>query len=126
MLLFSSIDGTELNIQRPNSLTKQSQCYSDYKSSTTLKEIVGIDPKTLIMFASMLFSGSVSDNEDYWQYILEEDGVLADKGFKVEKDIDKFGLRLNISPIAPASGQMKTSDVNMTESCYSSGSCREL
>lgn len=87
---------------------------------------MGIDPKTSIIFASMLFSGSMSDNKDYWQYILEEDGVMADKGFKVEKNIDKLGLRLNISPIAPASRQMKPSNVNMTESCYSSSSCREL
>lgn len=58
--------------------------------------------------------------------ILEEDGVMADKGFKIDKDINKLGLRLNISPIAPASWQMKTSDVNMTESCYLSSSCREL
>lgn len=67
MLLFFSIDGTstELNIQRPSSLTKQSQCYSDYKSSTPLKEIVGIDPKGSIIFSSMLFSGSMSDNENY-------------------------------------------------------------
>lgn len=56
--------------------------------------------------------------------ILEEDGVMADKGFKIEKDIEK--LRLNTSPIAPASGQMKPPDVNMTVSCYSSRSCREL
>lgn len=51
---------------------------------------------------------------------------MADKGFKIEKNIDKLGLRLNISPIAPASRQMKPSNVNMTESCYSSSSCREL
>lgn len=56
--------------------------------------------------------------------ILEKDGVMAAKGFKIEKDIEK--LRLNISPIAPASGQMKPSNLNMTESCYSSSSCREL
>lgn len=65
MLLFFSIDGTELNIQRSSSLTKQSQCYSDYKSSTTLKEIEGIDPKGSIIFAPMLFSGSMSDNENF-------------------------------------------------------------
>lgn len=49
-------------------LTNRSQCYSDYKSSTTLKEIEGIDPKGSFIFASMLFSGSMSDNENYWQY----------------------------------------------------------
>ena len=57
------IDGTELKIQRPSSLTKQSQFYSDYKSSTTLKGLVGVDPRGSIIFASMLFSGSISDND---------------------------------------------------------------
>lgn len=31
------IDGTEVKIQSPSSLTKQSHYYSDYKSSTSLK-----------------------------------------------------------------------------------------
>ncbi|XP_061190344.1 uncharacterized protein LOC133198236 [Saccostrea echinata] len=57
------IDDTELKIQRHSSLSKQSQCYSDYKSSTTLKGLVGIDPRGSIIFASMLFTGSVSDND---------------------------------------------------------------
>lgn len=121
------IDGTEVKIQR--SLTKQSQCSSDYKSSTTLKGLAGIDPRGSIIFASMLFSGSMSDNDITSQSgfltllkdlktagkIHEGDGVMADKGFRIEKDIEKLGLRLNIPPFAPASGQMKPSDVNMTE-----------
>ena len=57
------IDGTEVKIQRPSSLTKQSQFYSDYKSCTTLKGLVGVDPRGSIIFASMLFSGSISDND---------------------------------------------------------------
>ena len=40
---------------------------------------------------------------------------MADKGFRIEKDIEKLGLRLNIPPFAPASGQMKSADVSMTE-----------
>lgn len=78
----------------------------------------------------MLFSGSMSDNDitsqsgflNLLKYLKTagkihegEDGVMADKGFGIEKDVEKFGLRLNIPPFAPASGQMKPSDVNMTE-----------
>lgn len=123
------IDGTEVKIQRPSSLTKQSQFYSDYKSCTTLKGLVGVDPRGSIIFASMLFSGSISDNDISHQSgffkilkemiqegkILEGDGVMADKGFRLETDLEKIGLKLNIPPFAPASGQMKSSDVNMTE-----------
>ena len=39
------IDCTELNIQVPSSLVKQSQSYSNYKSTNTLKSLVGVDAK---------------------------------------------------------------------------------
>lgn len=62
---------------------------------------MGIDPKTSIIFASMLFSGSMSDNEDYWQYILEEDGVMADKGFKIEKKYRQIGIKAKYFTYCP-------------------------
>lgn len=40
---------------------------------------------------------------------------MTDKGFRIEKDIETFGLRLNSPPFASASGQMKLSNVNVTE-----------
>ncbi|XP_056022311.1 uncharacterized protein LOC125649759 [Ostrea edulis] len=123
------IDGAEVKIQKPSSLTKQSQFYSDYKFSTNLKGLVGIDPRGSIIFASMLFSGSISDNDITHQSgffkilkemikegrIHEGDGVMAEKGFRIENDLEKIGLKLNMPPFAPASGQMKTSEVKMTE-----------
>ncbi|VDI81632.1 Hypothetical predicted protein [Mytilus galloprovincialis] len=33
------IDCTEFKIEKPSTLKSQSQCYSDYKSSTTLKSL---------------------------------------------------------------------------------------
>ncbi|KAK6175911.1 hypothetical protein SNE40_014287 [Patella caerulea] len=111
------IDGTELKIQRPSSLHRQSQCYSDYKSCTTLKGLVGVDPRVSIVFASMLFSGSISDKEithrsgflDTLKSLLqsgklqEGDGVMADKGFTIEKEINNVRLCLNIPPFVPSS-----------------------
>lgn len=44
--------------------------------------------------------------------IHEGDGFLADKGRNWKNR--KLGLRLNIPPFAPASEQMKPSDVSMT------------
>jgi hypothetical protein len=38
------IDGTEFKTQVPNALALQSQMYSDYKSSTTFKALIGCDP----------------------------------------------------------------------------------
>ena len=53
---FVIIDCTELKLQKPSSLQRQSQCYSDYKSATTLKGLVDVDPRG----SSMLLSGSIS------------------------------------------------------------------
>ena len=39
------IDCTELKIQVPSSLVKQSQSYSNHKSTNTLKSLVGVDAK---------------------------------------------------------------------------------
>lgn len=125
---FLILDGTELKLERPNSLRSQSQCYSDYKSATTLKGLVGIDPRGSFLFISMLFSGSISDKEittksgllDFLQQLMDcgklkqGDGVMVDKGFLIRGEIEKLGLKLLIPPFAPGSGQMTASDVALT------------
>ena len=127
---FVIIDCTELKTQKPSSLHRQSQCYSDYKSCTTLKGLVGVDPRGAVIFTSMLFCGSMSMSD---KEITEEsgflklltdliqcgklqngDGVMADKGFHIQKQIEDVGLRLNIPPFASCSAQMKASDVTET------------
>lgn len=65
------IDCTELKVQKPSSLHRQSQWYSDYKSCTTLKGLVGVDQRGSVIFSFMLFTGSVSDKD-----ITEESGLL--------------------------------------------------
>ena len=50
---FLILDGTEIKVQKPSSLRSQSQCYSDSKSATTLKALVGIDPRGSFTFISM-------------------------------------------------------------------------
>lgn len=118
-----------MKIESAITLTKQSRCYLEYKFGTSLKGLVGIDPRGSIIFTSMLFSCSMSDNDIRSQSgflnllkhlrtagkIHGGDGVMTDKGFRIEKDIETFGLRLNIPPFASASGQMKLSNVNVTE-----------
>ncbi|ESO85477.1 hypothetical protein LOTGIDRAFT_107508, partial [Lottia gigantea] len=49
--------------QKPSSLMRQILCYSDYISCTTPRGLVGVLPRGPIIFAFMLFSGSVSDKE---------------------------------------------------------------
>ena len=115
--------------QKPSSLTRQSQTYSDYKSDNTLKAVVGIEPRGGITYVSMLYSGNISDKEltkesgffDLVQDLIDEgkllegDGVMVDKGFHIEEDLKNVGLRINIPPFAKSGQQMSKSDINQTE-----------
>lgn len=40
---------------------------------------------------------------------------MVNKGFRIEKDIEKLGLNFNMPPFPPASRQMKPSVVNMID-----------
>ena len=62
-ILMIVFDRTKLKIERSCGLLSQSQCYSDYKSSTTLKAKVGVDPRGSLIFILMLFSESISDKK---------------------------------------------------------------
>jgi len=95
------IDGTEFKTQVPNALALQSQMYSDYKSATTFKALVGCDPSGSIVFISKLFTGSISDKllceeSGFYdmlksllenRYILPGDAVMADKGFTIHDEL---------------------------------------
>ena len=81
------------------------------------------------MFTSSLFTGSISDNEICQQsgfydlledlktegYVKENDAIMADKGFRIEKDLEKLGLNLNIPPFASSACQMSPADVDLTK-----------
>ena len=104
----------------------QSQCYSDYKSSTTLKSLVAVDPMGALMFVSALFSGSISDIEicvqsGFCEYLSRKiaqghlkagDVIMADKGFTIDKELKE--LELKTPPFASSAAQMSVSDVGYT------------
>lgn len=97
--VIGSIDCTEFAIQQPSSLVRQSQCYSQYKGTNTLKGLIMINPNGAIIFISTLFTGmllglmmfmflisllllgSISDKK-----IIEESGFLYLLKMKIEKD----------------------------------------
>lgn len=128
------LDGTEFKIEKPSSLVCQSQTYSNYKSSNTLKGLVGVDPRGGIIFISQLYSGAISDKEITKQSgfyevlknklnegeILPGDNVMADKGFNIQKEIEDCGLTLNIPPFA-RSQQFTEEEVLLTRKI---ASCR--
>ncbi|XP_069110323.1 uncharacterized protein [Argopecten irradians] len=126
---FAIMDCTEIKICKPSSLKAQSQTYSDYKSTNTLKGLVACDPRGSIIFSSMLFSGAISDKAIFEEsgckkmlkdlveigFLNEGDGIMADKGFNIESDVTECGLKLNIPPFARAGVQMSQSDALLTK-----------
>ncbi|XP_060082308.1 uncharacterized protein LOC132561625 [Ylistrum balloti] len=126
---FAIFDCTEIKIYKPSSLKVQSQTYSDYKSTNTLKGLVACDPRGSIIYASVLFSGGISDKEIFIKskcknllkdlvdegYLQNGNSVMADKGFNVEKELAECGLKLNIPPFARQGTQMSQADALLTE-----------
>lgn len=122
------IDATEIRLQRPSSLLRQSQCFSDYKSTNTFKGLIAVDPRGSVIFISPIFSGSISDNRLTHEsgllkllgdlraagHLKEGDSIMADKGFTNFQDFAKLGLKLNVPPFASGQGQMCAGDVVST------------
>jgi hypothetical protein len=130
------IDSTEIFIDRPASLKRQSRCYSEYKSHTTFKALIAVDPRGSVIFISSLFGGSVSDNELTSESgflklladlvgdgrLLPGDCLMCDRGFtSLEAAVAKFGLIVNKPPSLPAGQlQLNTGDVEATKKIASS------
>lgn len=126
---FAILGCTELKIERPGSLPVHSQTCSTYKSATTLKSLVACDPRGAVMYVSDLFSGSVSDKEIFNQcniikllrgciqcgYLKAGDGLIADKSFLIEKEVEEIGLKMKIPPFDRSNHQMSHEDVETTQ-----------
>ena len=84
------IDCVEFKIETPSSLVLHKMMYSDYKSHTTVKTLVGIAPGGGFTFISNIYPGSISGKEivvksDFLNPDLWEQGdIEADRGFLIE------------------------------------------
>ena len=116
------IDCTEIKVEMSSSLLLKSQTYSNYKSTNTLKGLIGIAPSGGVTFVSQLYTGCISDRE-----ITERSGLLnlpfdngdslmADKGFDIQDLLDPINVKLNIPPFLGLSDQMSGEDVMTTQS----------
>ena len=97
--LVSIIDCTEIRMETPSSLDKQSMCYSSYKSHTTLKSLIGITPNGVVSFVSEFYSGSISDPDiveksGFVNHVQHGDCIMADKGFTIRDQLAAVGARL--------------------------------
>ncbi|XP_068713587.1 uncharacterized protein [Montipora foliosa] len=114
------LDCTEIFVQTPTSLLLQSQFYSSYKSSTTLKGLIGITPYGAISFVSCLYTGGISDKEitrcsGILDLLEQGDSVMADKGFDIDDLLRAKGVALNIPPFLKSQGQFTALDVQKTK-----------
>ncbi|XP_033107229.1 uncharacterized protein LOC117109097 isoform X1 [Anneissia japonica] len=119
------IDATELFVNVPSSLQKQSECYSHYKHHATLKGLLGVDPKGGVIFVLQLFEGSISGKELVNRSgflnilkskincgeILKGDVIMADRGFLIEEELVAMGLQLNSPPVLREKGSFNVNDV---------------
>ena len=97
------IDCVEFKIAVPSSLVLYKLMYSDYKSHTTVKDLVGIALGGGFTFISSVFPGSISDknikvksgllNRQMWE--LGEE-LMADRGFTIEDYLSPLGVKLVI------------------------------
>ena len=93
------VDCTEFQMEKPSSLNAQSACYSSYKSTNTMKALLGITPSGVVSFVSELFPGSTSDKEITIQSGLldklkKDDEVMADKRFDCQDELASVGAIL--------------------------------
>lgn len=81
------------------------------------------------MVASHLYTGGISDKEicqrsglfDLLKHKIDSqelkngDGIMADKGFTISKELDALGLRLNIPPFLGKRKRLSGADVQDTQ-----------
>lgn len=123
------IDCTEIKVETPSSLIRQSQTFSSYKSSNTLKGLIGVDSRGGIMYISQLYTGSISDKEiclrsgffDLLEkkisngQLLKGDSVMADKGFNIVEELKKCRMEFNCPPFLRDRSQLNAEEVLETQ-----------
>lgn len=85
----------------PFDVVQQQLTFSHYKNNNTLKALVGIAPSGGVTFISELYCGSISDKEFFkrsglLQLLEPGDVVLADKGFRIEEELESVGVCKNL------------------------------
>ena len=113
------IDCTEIRVQTPSSKVLNSEIYSNYKSHSTFKSLVGISPSGAVTFVSRLYCGSISDKSITSQsgildLIEHGDAVMADKGFLIEDLLLARNASLIIPPFLGPKGQFSKEEVDKT------------
>ena len=105
------LDATDVKICRPSNTVQHILTWSDYKSSNTLKFLIGCTPSGEICFFTKAYGGRVTDtqltNESGLYDLLEPgDLVLADKGFpNISSGLNQKGYLLVMPPFKSGNTQ---------------------
>ena len=112
------IDCVEFKIAVPASLVMHKLMYSDYKSHTTVKVLVGIAPGGGFTFISSAFPGSISDKNivvksgflypELWE---PGDAIMADRGFLIADYVQPLGVDLIIPSFLKGREQFNENEV---------------
>jgi hypothetical protein len=115
------IDAFEISSECPSSLYLQSQTYSNYKSTNTVKGLLACTAAGHIGFISQLYTGSLSDRE-----LVERCGFMklkhnkgamwmVDKGFLIHDLAEPLGVTINMPKFVGLDDQMLPEDVVHTQ-----------
>lgn len=95
------VDCFEVRCETPGNLKAAASHYSNYKKCETVKFLIAAHPDGTICFVSAGFAGRCSDREvvnqsGFLNCLLENDVVLADKGFNIGELVQERKAILNI------------------------------
>ena len=113
------LDCTEVFVETPSSLENKSKVYSNYKSHSTFKALIGINKVGAVTLVSKLYGGCTSDveitrNSGLYDQLEAGDAVMADKGFvNIKPDLVKLGMKLYAPPLN-TNQQLSKEEVTIT------------
>lgn len=112
------IDCVEFKVAVPDSLFLHKMLYSDYKSHTTVKVLVGIAPGGGFTFISSAYPGSISDKKIVIKSGLLDpalwepgDGIMADRGFTISEHLEPLNVELIIPSFLAGQDQFTDKEV---------------
>ena len=110
---------TEIRVQAPSSKVLNSETYSNCKSHSTFKSLVGITPFGAVSFVTSLYTGCISDKEithrsGIIDLIEEGDDVMVDKGFLIQDLLTKKKASIVIPSFLGPRGKFSSNEVSQT------------
>ena len=115
------IDCTEIKCQTPTANVLNSMFYSQYKSHTTMKGLIGIAPFGAVTFVSELYTGLISDKEitkrsGILSLLEETDSVMMDKGFVIADLLKPLKVSYDLPPFLTSNrSQFEEAEVQETQ-----------